>query len=271
MRLRRVLVVLVSVLVLASCGSDGGDDPVAIEDGYTALRAAPDATEDAGPAKLHYRIEVDGQVIEADGVADMARQQLSLELPIPGQDEAIEMIVEGRTLYMQVPEEGRADLGVSTPWISIDTERAGQAVSGITGGLGGTSDPSDALAGLRGVAEGGVRRIGTEELRGVETTHFQAEVDLRRALEESGAIADPEAFQRFAAQLGGGAATYDVWLDGDGLVRKLRFGTPVQGSEVSVAMELYDFGEATVARIPAPEDVTDITDQAIAQAGQAPA
>jgi len=270
MRLRRVLVVLVPVLVLASCGSDGGGESVALEDGYAALRAAPEATEDAGPAKLHYRVEVGGQVIEADGVADLAGQHLSLELPIPGQDQAIEMIVQERTLYMQVPEEGRAQLGVSTPWVSIDTERAGQAVSGVTGGLGGTSDPSDALAGLRGVAEGGVRTIGTEELRGVDTTHFQADVDLRRALEASGRIADREAFERFANQLGGGAATYDVWLDGDGLVRKLRFGTPVQGTEVSVTMELYDFGEATVRGVPATEDVTDITDQVIAQAGQAP-
>lgn len=209
-------------------------------------------------------------MIEADGVADMARQHLSLQLPIPGQDQAIEMVVRERTLYMQVPEQGRAELGVSTPWIAIDTQRAGQAVSGITGGLGGTNDPADSLAGLRGVAEGGVRVVGTEELRGVETSHFEAEVDLRRALEASGEIADPEAFERFADQLGGGSATYDVWLDGDGLVRKLRFGTPVQGTEVSVTMELYDFGEATVTRIPAPQDVTDITDQVIAQAGQAP-
>jgi hypothetical protein len=273
MRIRRTLLALLVTTALAACGggdgdADGGEATRAV-DGYTALRAAPEATLDAGPAKLHYLIEVGGQRIEADGVADMAHQLMSLDLAIPGAGE-VQMVVRERTLYMQVPEEARSELGVTTPWLSIDTLRAGEAVTGMTSGVGGSNDPGDALAGLRGVAEDGVDEVGTEELRGVRTTHFRADVDLRKAIEESGDVTDREAFERFAEQLGGGTATYDVWLDDDGLVRKLRFDAPVQGTEVVVTMELYDFGEADLPLVPAAEDVTDITDRAIAEAGRAP-
>ena len=270
-RLLPVLLVPLLATLVAGCGGGDGGDRVATADPIVALRSAPETTADAGPAKLHYTIDTGtGQVVEADGVADMAKQLVSIDMDIPGAG-AMRMLLREKTMYLQVPEAARAGLGTSTPWVSMDVARTGEAVSGLTGGgLGsGSGDPTDALAALEGVSKGGVQVVGTEDVRGASTTHYRAAVDLRKALERQSQVVDREAFERFATQLGGRTTEYDVWLDGDGLVRKMSFGMPVQGNEVRATIELYDFGQAEVPAPPSPDEVTDITDRVIAEAASA--
>jgi hypothetical protein len=268
MRVRRILTVFVLATVLASCG--GGDaERVATEDPYAVLRAAPEATVDSGTAKVSYRIEIgSGQTVEFDGVVDMASGFASVDLEVPGAG-TMQSIVQGTTMYLSIPEAGRQELGVDTPWVSMDLERAGEAATGITGAFDSSSDPTEGLAALRGVAKDGVRELGTETVRGVETTRYEADVDLQKALAEAGEITDPETFERFAEEMGSGDIHYDVWVDESGVVRRLMYRMPMPtGVRARFTMELYDFGEAELPDIPAPGDVTDITDEAIAQANQ---
>jgi hypothetical protein len=259
------------VLLLSALAACGSGDTVAAEDAYKVLLASPDATSDAGPAKVSYTIEVGtGQVIEAEGVIDASTESASIEMEIPGGG-TLNMITQGHTMYLEIPSEARAELGVSTPWASIDIQRTGEAATGLAGGgltNSATNDPADALAALRGVAKDGVRTIGREEIRGTDTTRYEADVDLQRALATQ-EIADREAFEQFAERLGGGTSRYNVWLDDDGVVRKMSFRMPVAGTMLRMTMEFYDFGRATVPELPPPGDVTDITDQVLAQVGTA--
>jgi hypothetical protein len=266
MRVRRILTVFVLATVLASCG--GGDaERVATEDPYAVLRAAPEATVDGGAAKVSYTIEVAGETIEMDGVADLASNVFAIEVPVPGAGESMQVMTVGTTMYMSLPEEGRVELDVDTPWVSVDLERAGEATSGIAGSFG-SNDPAESLSALEGVSEDGIENLGTESVRGVETTHYRATVDLGEALENAGEIVDREAFERYLEELGDETARYDIWLDADGVIRKMGYDMPMAGVNAVIAVEFYDFGEAELPAIPAPGDVTDITDEAIAQGNQ---
>jgi hypothetical protein len=266
MRIRRILTVFVLATVLASCG--GGDaERVATEDPYAVLRAAPEATVDSGAAKVSYTIEVAGETMEMDGVADLASNVFAIEVPVPGAGESMQVMTVGTTMYMSLPEEGRVGLDVDTPWVSVDLERAGEAASGIAGSFG-SNDPAESLSALEGVSEDGIENLGTESVRGVETTHYRATVDLGEALENAGEIVDREAFERYLEELGDETARYDIWLDADGVIRKMGYDMPMAGVNAVIAVEFYDFGEAELPAIPAPSEVTDITDEAIAQANQ---
>jgi hypothetical protein len=266
MRVRRILTVFVLATVLASCG--GGDaERVATEDPYAVLRAAPEATVDSGAAKVSYTIEVAGETMEMDGVADLASNVFAIEVPVPGAGESMQVMTVGTTMYMSLPEEGRVGLDVDTPWVSVDLERAGEAASGIAGSFG-SNDPAESLSALEGVSEDGIENLGTESVRGVETTHYRATVDLGEALENAGEIVDREAFERYLEELGDETARYDIWLDADGVIRKMGYDMPMAGVNAVIAVEFYDFGEAELPAIPAPGDVTDITDEAIAQSNQ---
>jgi hypothetical protein len=60
-----------------------------------------------------------------------------------------------------------------------------------------------------------------------------------------------------------GRAPVDVWIDGDGRVRResmsFDYGTGLQHAQTSVTMNFTDFGAPVSVTVPAPADVTDIT------------
>jgi hexokinase len=108
---------------------------------------------------------------------------------------------------------------------------------------------------------------GRETVDGVSTSHYTATVDLRRlaALET-----DPVVSQslRRAIELSG-TTTYpvDVWIDGDGFLRRMRT-TQVEappdapGTVVTVTAteELSAFGIPAQVAVPPASDVADLAD-----------
>ena len=129
-----------------------------------------------------------------------------------------------------------------------------------------TSDPRELLDSLRSVS-GTVETVGTEELRGVETTHYRAVIDpaelavrmqKQAAGQKAGSLVD-----QLTAQAGLGEVPVDVWLDGTGLVRKLSMTFSAtspqtsQKSEASMSFELWDYGENVDIAIPPASEVAD--------------
>jgi hypothetical protein len=114
-------------------------------------------------------------------------------------------------------------------------------------------EPADFLR----TASGEVETVGTETLRGVETTHYRATVDPSDYEEADsfldGALSDARA-------VGG---SVDVSLDANGFVRKLEMsfearepGT-TEASSASMRFELWDYGEDAEVELPRAADVVD--------------
>jgi hypothetical protein len=129
--------------------------------------------------------------------------------------------------------------------------------------LGGTVDPSAQLHMLAAVAD--AELVGEEEVRGVQTTHYRGSYDVGRALRGARGLQQTALRSSLGAAADVTEATYDVFLDDAGRLRKLtqtvevpataeRGGTP---ATVTTTLELWDFGITVEVMAPPGDKVRD--------------
>ena len=141
------------------------------------------------------------------------------------------------------------------------------------GSLGFTQqqDPAQTLQYLR-AASSGVKESGSATVRGVETTRYVGRLDFRKALDagldrlELPAAERQRArqgMQRMLGQLGAKGMPFEVFVDDDGLLRRLTMDMSMQvmGQPMStkVSMDYFDFGVDVDVQAPPAGDVTDAT------------
>jgi hypothetical protein len=170
-------------------------------------------------------------------------------------------------VYVQVP-----GLPGGPHWVSVDAGKLGDT-SGSVPGLG-QSDPRQFLASLETISDN-VKQVGSEVVRGVETTHYHATLDLAKSLDT--ASVPPElrdAEKQFLGAIGTGAPAMpvDVFIDGDGYVRRISLGLDL-GSfagllgggrsggtgpafSMTVSLDLFDFGTPVSVQAPPPDQVS---------------
>jgi hypothetical protein len=160
-------------------------------------------------------------------------------------------------------------------------KEAGQALGIDPGRLGqlGGNDPRQMLDQIRAVS-GDVEKLGTEEIRGVDTTKYRAEVDIRRypdrlppAQREQARVA----VEKLVEQVGNDTYPMTLWIGDDELVRRVRieydFEIPGQEGKASfsMTMEFFDFGAPIDVEPPPAKEVQDLSELAAAAgAGQGP-
>jgi hypothetical protein len=120
--------------------------------------------------------------------------------------------------------------------------------------------PRDYLEHLREHA-GAVEHLGDEDVHGIRTTRNRAELDRERLTRESLEAAGwkPENVVRYLDELEESKEEIEVWIDADGLVRRIVTTTPLAWEEGSAGgwttvTEFFDFGlEVEVEAPPAAE------------------
>jgi hypothetical protein len=280
-RTLRMLAALGAGLALGACGAgssqgagSGGAGATAGNDAGRIVAASADATNAARSARMSMTIAITEQgysgAVTAEGAFDFANRTGALTMDmsamrIPGVQGAIGLRVVDGVIYMNLGSmlgstpEARQLFG-DKPWIKLDVTKAG-GVGAAAGGFGGlgTSDPTSTLDALRG-AGSDVRVVGHDEVRGVETTHYHATIDLERALDKLPA-AQRDRAARAMQELGTGSVPADVWIDAQGRLRKLTMtlDATTEGTHVgAVTMELYDFGTPVDVQAPPADQVTDL-------------
>ncbi|MBW3547160.1 MAG: hypothetical protein KY452_03355 [Actinobacteria bacterium] len=288
------------LLVAAGCGSNdpapptspagdatGEGEVATTPDGSAAatpedrLAAAPAATIAAGSARTTFVATVvdmggpgSGAVtFGGEGEIDFENQQASSRSDLSnllrhgGVDDVdgeMESVVDGAVSYVRSPFFATM-VGAPTPWVRIDPA----ALESVTGmdmtRLSGltSNDPKAQLAFLAGVVEGSVEEVGAGEVRGTPTTRLRARVDLRKAVEDTGAMTDRRAFEQFVASLGGGELAVEVDLDDDDRVRQLAYEHRLPGGgggHQRIQLEYFDFGADVAISIPPDDQVTDLAD-----------
>jgi hypothetical protein len=104
--------------------------------------------------------------------------------------------------------------------------------------------------------------VGSEEVRGVPTTHYRATVRLSDALAEVPAAHRRQVEAAFE-QLGDAEVPVDVWVDGDGLPRRIRMDMgaelgPMVGGKgpATMTLDLFGYGEPVEIHVPPADQVT---------------
>lgn len=195
------------------------------------------------------------------GVIDFSGAASSMTMNMFGMG-SFEMRQVDNMVYMRMPKEFLAQMPGAKPWVETNLDKTYEQQYGanpaqMQGGAAG--DPTRQLEYLRGVSNS-VDKIGTEKVRGVQTTHYRATVDLRK--EAAGQDAEvKEAHEKIVKQLGTSKLPVEVWLDDKNRVRRYAMdvsapGMPEGGKmQTSILAEYYDFGTPVDVQAP-PRDQT---------------
>src|SRR5262245_40352355 len=199
---RLLLAVTALALVGAGCGS-AQDDPSLAEaaaktEATGSSRFAVDGTDASGTQPVE---------ITCIGEANYASERVHVRCDY-GPSETVEMIAVGRVTYMRGSILGFA--GAGEKWVKNEGDSVGTDLA-----------PQHLLAMLRRASQS-TERLGEEQVRSVETTHYRLVVDCEQA--ELDCESD--------------TSSVDVWIDGDGVVRKIE----VAEGDSPFTFEFYDFG-----------------------------
>jgi hypothetical protein len=152
-------------------------------------------------------------------------------------------------------------------WLKVDLNAAlagkGINLNQLGGGLGGV-DPSQYLSYLKGA--GPVSKLGTAVVGGVSTTQYHTVIDLNTVAKRLGksSPAASAGIQSLLKTAGNSKIPVDVWIDGQGLVRReqvaYKIGSgPSAGTALNFTIDLSDFGVAVSVTPPPANQVFDIT------------
>ena len=181
------------------------------------------------------------------------------------EDWKLEVIQDGDTAYVHFPLLAKQLPGGKT-WIKGDAKTLSSADAGQLkqfGSLAGT-DPRDVFGLLKAVS-GSIEAVGTDEIRGVETSHYKATIDIAK-LEKLVPAAQRDSLgtvDQSAKQAGLAEIPLEIWIDSDQRVRKLSLDVDAKqpgtsaSLKASLVVEIYDYGKALQLELPSADQVAD--------------
>jgi hypothetical protein len=175
-------------------------------------------------------------------------------------------LLDGTTIYMKLPSALMGQLStLGKSWVSLDLSKLAN-VPGASSLLNNpSSDPGEMLEYLRAASDSVVAE-GHQVVGGVETTKYQATVDLGRVVDSLPTVEQPEAQQAVSAMEQEGAPTtfpVAVWVAANKLVRRFEMALDMTASGQSMQMvintDLFDYGPQSPPLPPPQSDVAPLS------------
>jgi hypothetical protein len=256
------LSILIGALVVFAWqqgGSGGAGGPL------NAIAKAAEKTQSQPGGRMTMRAVVSSPgrpaplTVTGEGAFDSrerARAVLRFPSPDSGDQVTMDMVSDGNVVYMRSSVFGALPDG--RKWMSLDVA-LGDEVEMPAPAEGNANGELELLE----AASGDVDEIGKEDVRGVSTTYYRGTISVSeqvKRLREEGA--DELAS---VAEEHGSPARFEVWIDADGLVRRMRL---VQAhaddkggasTTIDMRMDLFDLGIDPEIAVPDSSEVFDAT------------
>lgn len=208
------------------------------------------------------RTTVMGQEVVATAEADASGKMLHMKMDLGqsmemlGISEPIEVIVNtgDRVLYMGSAFFEALGAPVETPWIKIDreaAEAAGEDTSFFDQlQVDDPTNTTDLFATAKDVTD-----LGDDEIEGEKVRHYRVGIAAADVLAANpsleGMLGDTELADTI---------DYDVWVTKDNRIRRISYGTELDGSEMSTTIDFDRLTEPVVVTEPPADEVTDALD-----------
>lgn len=266
LRTRGAALLLAAPLALGACSSgdqaasqSGGgatpaasqpssNDPFAAQPGTDVdktafLQGTQQAMQDKKTYHLAMSMGVQGQTLKMTGEGDISNPQapkMKMQMTMPGQASgaAVDMILDGQNMYMKIPgQAGGKYVKVSMADLA---KQGGQDIQKMM-------NPAENLK----ASEAAIEKItykGEEDVSGTKLKRYSLTMDPAKAQQAMGATDVPQPTASGAPQ----KVPYDVWVDGDKLMRKMTM--TIQGTKLDMTIDKY--GEPVSVAAPPTASVT---------------
>lgn len=239
------LALLVLALPLSACGGASLD---------AVAKAATKATA-AGSEHVTFTgtVQAAGQTVKMSGAGDFQASprlgRASFSMTVGGRQIAMDEVMQGWTIYMKSPLFS-TNLPSGKTWMSVDLQKAGKKL-GLDLSQFAQQDPTDMLAALE--KSGSVKKVGSDTIDGVDTTHYTVTVDLAKVPNGS----------RLQQLTNLKTLPVDVWVDGQNLLRRVSesYTATTVGSTVATSMQMdfTNYGEQVNVQVPSASETVDMT------------
>jgi hypothetical protein len=229
----RLAVLAAFAAVLAGCGSATA----------SSLEDAADATAaETSRFEMTYRFGEEGAKnveLSARGLLDYPNKRgLMILSGTPADGLPVEFRLIGDIGYARWVIKGK------TYWVKEDeNESSGDPIDLLIPGPNGSTKPTDVLTRVL-LASDENEEVGKEEVRGAETTHYRARVDLRKLVKQLPAADRPEGNveERWGARF----VPVEIWIDDESRARRITIEQAADAENGNPAMqatvELFDYG-----------------------------
>ncbi len=247
-------------------GGDAGPGPGTLAGAVEATRAAASARVElqttvagpSGPVALVHRAAFTDGGVRARAESDMSQVAAALEAAGQQLDgdwtQPTGIVVDGDTVFSQLGPMADALGRAPDEWASARlSEVAGSGSAADNDTLALVLDPLGPLDLLRRpVLE--IGPVGDEEVRGTPAHHVRARLDLTGAAGGDSGALPAGSFEARLVAAGFESLPVDVWLDRDGVVRRLTVTVDAAGS-LTTTFEVFDVDADVDVAAPDPADV----------------
>lgn len=253
---------------LAACGSDDGSDSTAHDPAIGAallsdldsgdqvdpddfVDTVTDGIEQSTTAHMTMNMSIGSAgSVDAQGDVDYTSDPPStkMTMTIPGAGDSTVISTDG-VMYLQM-----GGLSGGKYW-KVDPSDPDSPLGQM--GLGSMLDQSDPASALESIKPSidEVTFKGDEQVDGRDLDHYVMTIDLGTMMDSMGADLPSEAASGMPDSV-----TYDLWLDQQNRFAQMKSEYPVMGQQVSMTMDVDDWGTDVSIEAPPADQVTDMPD-----------
>ncbi|MFE9772376.1 DUF1396 domain-containing protein [Streptomyces sp. NPDC005931] len=249
-----------------SKGDDKGESPE-----MTPAAAVAKAAKNADDI-TSFRYTMTGKVPEDGRVEAEASMRvkpdvaMSMKVSVPdqGPDGKVEIRLVDKAMYMGGGAEMAKEMDGKS-WMKFDLSAMGadKDLNELGAASQAEQNPATESTFLTGAKD--VKKVGTEKVDGVETTHYSGTLtldDLRKSLKEKDAAAQKRAEKSIEQyeKMGVETLTMDMWIDGEDHTKQFRMRGDADKGPLDMTIKFLDVNKPVTVEAPPAADTVDLAE-----------